>query len=68
MRMNRCSSAEWSGSAMVSDRESPKAVEASSKETPCFYWLEAAFSCSHSNSIRRRIRSGSDIPSKTWSG
>lgn len=51
---DRSSSSEESGSRIVLESGSPKAVAASSKETPCFSRLRAAFSRSHSKFISPR--------------
>ena len=42
-QLNRCSRAEWSGSATEIDSGSSKAVAASAKEIPCFPKLASAF-------------------------
>ena len=48
---NLTSVIEWSGSALVADMGSLKAVTASSKETPCFLRFDVAFLGSHLNFI-----------------
>lgn len=45
---DRCSSSEWSGSSMVRENVSSNAVQASSKETPCFRTFVFALAGSHS--------------------
>jgi hypothetical protein len=49
MVTNRDSLVEWTGSETVAASGSPKTVVASSKETPCFVRLAAAFLGSHWN-------------------
>src|SRR5678816_1455413 len=49
MSTNRCSYSECSGSGMVIDKTSPKAVAASAKDTPCFLRFASSFERSHSN-------------------
>lgn len=53
MVMKRGSSVECSGSGIVPASGSPKTAAASSKETPCFLRLSAAFCGSHSNFTHR---------------
>jgi len=56
--MERASSAEWSGSETVAAKGSPKTVDASSNDTPCFLRFASAFPGSHSKRTPPCYREG----------
>ncbi len=60
MRIQRSSPTEWSGSGIVMERGSPKAVAASAKSTPCLRRFAAALARSHMNWSTPRIYQISD--------
>jgi hypothetical protein len=61
---NRASSSEWSGSSIVIESGSPNAVDASSKLSPCFSSLPAAFSSDVLAKMAGVDRPGGDAPSR----
>lgn len=54
----RSSPSEYRGSSTVRASGSPKAVDPSANETPCFSWLMRSFSGSHSNSTDSEVYRG----------